>query len=33
MCFGEQEYPWDDRKAMRLALQGETLDTLPTAKD
>lgn len=31
MCFGTKEYPWDDRTAMRLALQGETLDTLPTA--
>ena len=32
MCFGTTEYPWDDREAMRLALRGETLDTLPTAK-
>lgn len=32
MCFGTTEYPWDDRTAMRLALRGETLDTLPTAK-
>jgi UDP-N-acetylmuramoyl-L-alanyl-D-glutamate--2,6-diaminopimelate ligase len=32
MCFGTVEYPWDDRKAMRRALRGETLDTLPTAK-
>jgi len=31
MCFGSTEYPWDDREAMRLALQGETLNTLPTA--
>ena len=31
MCFGETEYPWDDRTAMRLALQGKTLDTLPTS--
>jgi UDP-N-acetylmuramoyl-L-alanyl-D-glutamate--2,6-diaminopimelate ligase len=31
MCFGEQEYPWDDRTAMRLALRGERLATLPTA--
>ena len=30
MCFGEIEYPWDDREAMRRALRGETLDTLPT---
>jgi UDP-N-acetylmuramoyl-L-alanyl-D-glutamate--2,6-diaminopimelate ligase len=31
MCFGTTEYPWDDREAMRRALHGETLDTLPTA--
>jgi UDP-N-acetylmuramoyl-L-alanyl-D-glutamate--2,6-diaminopimelate ligase len=31
MCFGTTEYPWDDREALRLALQGSTLDTLPTA--
>ncbi len=31
MCFGQIEYPWDDREAMRLALRGRTLDTLPTA--
>ncbi len=31
MCFGEIEYPWDDREAMRRALRGETLATLPTA--
>ncbi len=30
MCFGTVEYPWDDREAMRRALRGETLDTLPT---
>jgi len=30
MCFGVTEYPWDDREAMRRALRGETLDTLPT---
>ena len=29
MCFGAVEYPWDDREAMRRALRGETLDTLP----
>ncbi len=33
MCFGEVEYPWDDREAMRRALRGEVLDTLPTAKE
>jgi UDP-N-acetylmuramoyl-L-alanyl-D-glutamate--2,6-diaminopimelate ligase len=32
MCFGTTEYPWDDREALRRALRGETLDTLPTAK-
>ena len=32
MCFGTTEYPWDDREAMRRALRGETLDTLPTSK-
>ena len=32
MCFGTTEYPWDDREAMRRALQGKTLDTLPTAR-
>ncbi len=31
MCFGETEYPWDDREAMRAALRGEPLRTLPTA--
>jgi UDP-N-acetylmuramoyl-L-alanyl-D-glutamate--2,6-diaminopimelate ligase len=31
MCFGATEYPWDDRRALRLALRGQTLDTLPTA--
>jgi UDP-N-acetylmuramoyl-L-alanyl-D-glutamate--2,6-diaminopimelate ligase len=30
MCFGMVEYPWDDREAMRRALRGQTLDTLPT---
>jgi UDP-N-acetylmuramoyl-L-alanyl-D-glutamate--2,6-diaminopimelate ligase len=32
MCFGDTEYPWDDREALRRALRGETLDTLPTAQ-
>jgi len=32
MCFGETEFPWDDREAMRRALRGEVLDTLPTAR-
>jgi len=32
MCFGTAEYPWDDREAMRRALHGDTLDTLPTAR-
>lgn len=31
MCFGETEYPWDDRAAMRSALAGRPLLTLPTA--
>ena len=31
MCFGEIEYPWDDREAMRAALRGAPLRTLPTA--
>ncbi len=31
MCFGETEYPWDDRAAMRAALAGAPLLTLPTA--
>jgi UDP-N-acetylmuramoyl-L-alanyl-D-glutamate--2,6-diaminopimelate ligase len=32
MCFGTIEYPWDDRTAMRAALRGGGLRTLPTAK-
>ena len=32
MCFGTTEYPWDDREAMRAALAGQPLLTLPTAK-
>jgi UDP-N-acetylmuramoyl-L-alanyl-D-glutamate--2,6-diaminopimelate ligase len=31
MCFGTIEYPWDDRSAMRAALRGAPLRTLPTA--
>ena len=31
MCFGVTEYPWDDRGAMRSALRGEALRSLPTA--
>ncbi len=31
MCFGADEYPWDDRDGMRLALRGAPLLTLPTA--
>jgi UDP-N-acetylmuramoyl-L-alanyl-D-glutamate--2,6-diaminopimelate ligase len=37
MCFGETEYPWDDRVAMRAALaellgiQGPEMPTLPTS--
>ncbi len=32
MCFGEIEYPWDDRQALRAALRGQPLATLPTAR-
>lgn len=38
MCFGETEYPWDDRVAMRAALaellgtQGPAMPKLPTAR-
>lgn len=32
MCFGTTEYPWDDREAMRAALRGTPLRTLPTAQ-
>jgi UDP-N-acetylmuramoyl-L-alanyl-D-glutamate--2,6-diaminopimelate ligase len=32
MCFGTTEYSWDDREAMRAALRGAPLSTLPTAK-
>lgn len=32
MCFGVIEYDWDDRQAMRAALKGTPLQTLPTAK-
>ena len=31
MCFGMIEYPWDDRDALRAALRGQPLQTLPTA--
>ena len=31
MCFGSIEYAWDDREAMRAALRGRALRTLPTA--
>jgi UDP-N-acetylmuramoyl-L-alanyl-D-glutamate--2,6-diaminopimelate ligase len=31
MCFGETEYPWDDRQAMRSALKGKPLLSLPSA--
>jgi UDP-N-acetylmuramoyl-L-alanyl-D-glutamate--2,6-diaminopimelate ligase len=33
MCFGTVEYPWDDREALRAALRGTPLQTLPTATD
>ena len=38
MCFGETEYPWDDRTAMkaalaeRLGIKGEKMPELPTSK-
>ncbi len=32
MCFGAVEHPWDDREAMRSALNGYPLLTLPTAR-
>ncbi len=32
MCFGTVEHPWDDREAMRSALRGTPLNTLPTAR-
>ena len=32
MCFGTVEYPWDDRAALRAALRGAPLATLPTSK-
>ncbi|HET7378318.1 MAG TPA: cyanophycin synthetase, partial [Anaerolineae bacterium] len=32
MCFGTVEYPWDDRAALEAALNGTSLETLPTAK-
>lgn len=31
MAFGTVEYPWDDREALRAALRGQPLKTLPTA--
>ncbi len=31
MCFGTVEYDWDDREALRAALHGTPLKTLPTA--
>ncbi|MFN8372041.1 MAG: UDP-N-acetylmuramoyl-L-alanyl-D-glutamate--2,6-diaminopimelate ligase [Anaerolineae bacterium] len=32
MCFDTTEYPWDDRDALRAALRGTPLKTLPTAQ-
>jgi UDP-N-acetylmuramoyl-L-alanyl-D-glutamate--2,6-diaminopimelate ligase len=32
MAFGTVEYPWDDREALRAALRGQPLTTLPTAR-
>jgi UDP-N-acetylmuramoyl-L-alanyl-D-glutamate--2,6-diaminopimelate ligase len=31
MCFGTIEYPWDDREALRAAIRGRPIRTLPTA--
>jgi UDP-N-acetylmuramoyl-L-alanyl-D-glutamate--2,6-diaminopimelate ligase len=39
MCFGETEYPWDDRTALRAALAelmnvpGPAMPVLPTSTD
>lgn len=33
MCFGTTEYNWDDREALRAALQNAPLQTLPTAQE
>ncbi|NDJ85798.1 MAG: UDP-N-acetylmuramoyl-L-alanyl-D-glutamate--2,6-diaminopimelate ligase [Chloroflexi bacterium] len=33
MCFGTIEHPWDDREALRAALRGRALSTLPSAGD
>ena len=32
MCFGTIEYAWDDRAALRAAISGLVLSTLPTAE-
>ena len=32
MCFDTVEHPWDDREALRSALRGAPLSTLPTAQ-
>lgn len=33
MCFGKIEHAWDDREALRAALHGQALLTLPSASD
>lgn len=33
MCFGKIEHPWDDREALRSALHGKPLLTLPSAPE
>ncbi|MXV92111.1 MAG: UDP-N-acetylmuramoyl-L-alanyl-D-glutamate--2,6-diaminopimelate ligase [Chloroflexi bacterium] len=33
MCFGSTEFAWDDREALRSALVGAPLSTLPTADE
>ncbi|MFN8496544.1 MAG: UDP-N-acetylmuramoyl-L-alanyl-D-glutamate--2,6-diaminopimelate ligase [Anaerolineae bacterium] len=32
MCFGTTEYPWSDHEALRAALRGAPLRTLPTSR-
>lgn len=32
MCFGDEEYAWDDRLALRAALRGERYGLLPTTQ-
>jgi UDP-N-acetylmuramoyl-L-alanyl-D-glutamate--2,6-diaminopimelate ligase len=32
LCFGQHEYPWDDRTALRGALRGNPVKSLPTMR-